>query len=385
MKKRLLCFFLFFAALVLCACAASEPPDASPPEETPCPHAWEDGICALCGEVCSHDAGFAGGSCPRCGLPCPHEWRDGVCALCGFACPHEAHDENAVCLLCGEQRFHSHERGLCTGCGREPLLFDDMLPERYLTPAERRGACLLDSVTGEDGEEHPLAVWLPCDYDENGRYDLLLCIPGDNGDPEGWTETVFSYHGVSFCLSSVYDRMTEEHLCAPFIVVGVEPPKEHASYDDYAALLRETLLPCIVSRYATWAEGDDEASLVAARDHFALCGASRGGHFVIECGVRRCPDLFANFCSMSKGQITKSEVIDFETDLLREYPPRCYVAGWGWNEPDAWTWDKRTFEKIVERLPYLTEGENAFAVPVHDAHNWVTWSTGLFDALQYMF
>ena len=387
--KKLLCLLLLLTLLLLCGCVqtAEELPTPEPaaetPEATPCPHVWKDGVCTLCGEACPHV--WEDGVCARCGLVCRHAWEGGVCSLCGLVCPHEAHDSRAVCLLCGEQRWHSYESGLCTGCGREPLVYEFLLPEEILKPDAPEGSCLAESFVGADGEEHEIAVWLPADYDESGRYELVICLPGDNCHPSDWTDTVHYVHEQPICLARMYDYLAAERLCSPFIIVGIEAPRRDTGYETMAQYLRSSLLPYLAGRYATWIEGEGEEAVVAAREHIAFVGASWGGNYVIESGLRRCPDLIANFCCMSKGQITLSELNRLETELLRDYGVHCYVGSWGWNEKYAWTWDMRTYNKIVERLDCLEEGRNAFSAPVWEGHNWVTWSTGLFAALQYMF
>lgn len=384
MRKRLfasLLVSLLLAALLCTGCAGAEPPvEAAPlpePSEppatptpaalpTPCVHRWEDGVCALCGQICEHDAGFD----------------EGVCLRCGWVCPHEEHDDKAVCLLCGEQRWHSYEHGLCVGCGREPLLYDDMLPEKYLKPAEHRGACLSDVLVWPNGREYPLSVYLPYDYDENSRYNLVIVLLGDNNHAADCTDTVHTLHHTDFRMANIYDHLIEDHLCAPFILVGVEHMRSMYDSKFFEDVLRSSLLPYLAETYATWIEDGD---YTAAREHIALCGASRGAIYTLQGGIRYCSDLVANFCCMSIGYVMHSALNDANSALVQRYEIRRFVGVWGWSDSYAWNGDHHSLENIVEEFDCLQEGDNALLLGVHDGHNWITWGAGLFAALQYMF
>ena len=317
--------------------------------------------------------------------PCPHAWQDGVCALCGERCPHEEHDpESAVCLLCGEQRWHCYEHGVCTGCGREPLLYTGALPAELLTPSETPGA-VTDGELRFEGRATPIVVWTPADYDAGQKYDVLVMLPGDNGDYRGCISTVMNNNEDSYCMASVYDHMAERHLCAPFIVVGVRNFRGWPA-DQVVRFLCEGLLPFLAERYATWADDGSEESLIAARDHFALGGTSRGSMQVYELGMGRCLPHFANFGCFScmTSPLDVAEALEREENL--PYAIRCYVASWGTWEPRGIRLHQyRGFNRLVEESPLLTKGENAFGLQINAGHNWIHWGAAVFDALQYFF
>ncbi len=388
MRKRL--FFisalLLALALLLCACSDAERSPLPIPKRdahTPCPHEWKDGVCTLCGESCPHL--FEDGVCTICGAPCPHEWQDGVCTICGLVCPHERHDKNAVCLLCGTQCWHSYAEGRCTGCGREPLLYTEMLPERYLKPAEHQGTCLTETLTWQNERSYPMSVYLPYGYDEQERYNLVIFLLGDNSHASECTDALLEVHGVEFKLCWIYDHMLEEHLCAPFILVGVEHLRSMYDIPFFETLLRTELLPQLARDYATWIDGEGEEAIRAARDHIALCGASRGARFALQGGLGDSSDLVGNVCCMSVGDITESEVDHLNTPMLAERGVHCFLTVYGTSEPSSWSRDRHTYFKLVREIDCLQDGKSAFSLAVHDGHNWVTWSAGLFAALQYMF
>lgn len=365
---------LILLCLLLCAGVVQEQseaprPSAQPPAvQTPaiCSHRWIDGQCSLCGALCAH------------------AWENGICTLCGLVCTHEEHDRDAVCLRCGEQSWHSFQGGLCR-CGEKALFYDRLPSEAFWKPVRHAGKVVEDSYTDENGQEYPLSVYLPYGYDEKERYNLVICVSGDNCHADDWTKNATHIHGCDVQPSIVYDRLLEEHRCAPFLVVGLERPRREEQPELLAERLRNSLLPYLAEHYATWIDGSDEEALIAAREHIALCGASRGAAYVLDSGMRLCPDLIGNFCCMSCGEITLSGLAEVDSELLELYGVNCYVSVLGWNDPYSWSGDRRCFVRLVEMADCLTENENAFSFSIYEGHNWATWSAGLFSALQYMF
>ena len=222
MKKRNLTLLLLLC-LALCACsrppapaAAASPASPVPAAESPSPAAptpTED-------PPHEHDFDPETGLCRTCGSPCPHGEgfsSEGRCLLCGWRCDHEQHDaESACCLRCGAQLWHHFGiAGRCEGCGREAPLAGEGLPDAYYEPAEHAGQCLLETVTDAEGKEHSIALWLPWDYSEDGRYNVLILIHGDNGSCRDWTDREQPTARGAVQLCHVYDHMAEEHLCQP--------------------------------------------------------------------------------------------------------------------------------------------------------------------------
>ena len=65
----------------------------------PCTHAFEDGVCTICGADCTHDH-YTDGKCDSCGHECPHDsYVAGKCEVCGCECTHVSY-ENGFCTVC---------------------------------------------------------------------------------------------------------------------------------------------------------------------------------------------------------------------------------------------------------------------------------------------
>ncbi len=172
-----------------------------------------------------------------------HVWdgESGICLSCGYACPHERHDaETTVCLQCGVLcRHHFGTAALCDGCGMAAPLYTEDLPERYFAPAEHPGQVQHKTVTDDNGAEHRIAVWLPYDYNANGKYNLLLAIHGDNGSCDDWMEKEKTTARGTLQMRWLYDHLTEERLCEPFIVVSMDNTgMEDPAYNEADAAAR---------------------------------------------------------------------------------------------------------------------------------------------------
>ena len=81
-----------------------------------CTHNFVDGVCDVCGMTCEHD--WNEDYCPNCGTYCGHEWVDGTCTVCGMVCDHAVHWQNGLCSNCLTEVEHEYsENGLCS-CGK---------------------------------------------------------------------------------------------------------------------------------------------------------------------------------------------------------------------------------------------------------------------------
>ncbi len=317
-----------------------------------------------------------------------HVWdgESGICLICGYACPHERHDaENAVCLQCGvlcRHRFGA--AGVCDGCGMAAPLYTEDLPERYFAPAEHPGQVLHRTVTDKEGGEHRIAVWLPYDYNANGHNNLVLLIHGDHGSCDDWMDNERQSSRGKIRMCWIYDHLTEERLCPPFIVAsmdnaGMEDP-------DYGErLIEETLLPYLSREFGTWMTGSSPEKIAAAREHIAIGGMSRGSLYSYSVGMDRCFDVAANFCCFSNGyEPSLAERLNDEE--YGDLPIRCYVATVGTEDNQNYvTYHRMHYQALCQGVERLTDGENASFLEIKGGHEYLVWYTSIYDALLLMF
>ena len=318
--------------------------------------------------------------------PCPHDWSGGVCALCGEVCPHEAHDaESAVCLVCGEPVRHRYVDGVCAVCGKSPVVYTEPLPARYYQRSDTPGTHRRESYP-YNGRTYPLAVWLPHDYREDISYNVILLMPGDKSYYNAWIDMDLSAPGGGlYCMSDVFDHIAEEKLCDPFIVVGIS---NYFGVEDSVAgrWICEGVLPYVAEHYATFAADGSAESLKAAREHFAIGGLSRGSIQTYSIGMGRCLEYFANFACFSNMSDADAVARRLNDPARLDLDIRCWYVTWGLQDKESYQrGQEEGFHSIVERVERLTEGENAFAQAIDAGHNWDTWSTSFFNAIQFLF
>ncbi len=393
---------LLAAACALAACSAPSPapaevpaPSSAPtPEPTPEPphvHDYdpETGLCRLCGESCPHDGGFDECfRCRLCGMACPHSVfsEDSVCLACGWVCPHENHDPvSALCLVCGAQRWHRFGIAGRCACGREAPLVDGMLSEDYFLPAEHVGTCFQETLSDIYGREHTIAVWLPWDYNEKTRYNLVLLIHGDSGSCDDWTDKPEPTSWGPIQMFRVYDRIWEQHLCAPFIVVGLNNAGMAQDPSFGEMLIEDLVLPHMFRFYSTYMEDYHHEDLVAARDHTAIGGLSRGSMFAYSIGMQRCLDVAANFCCFNNGYYgSLGQTLNSEE--MQGYDVRSYVAEIGLQDIEEYNRSHRAlYDSLCAEVERITEGENAVFLEIDEGHNFLMWSAAIYNALLLMF
>ena len=375
---------LLVVCVVLCALRVSGRPEASPVSEelaqptaapTPTPHQHlfdpETGVCTLCGFVCDHASGF------------DDEHR---CLVCSWKCLNQTHDpETALCPICGEV-FHHHfgMSGVCEVCGLEAPLYFTQLPERYYTPSEHEGRHFREILTDPEGDEHEIAVWLPWDYSEDVLYNVVVMMHGDHGQAGDWTDEPEPTPRGDIEFRHVYDRMVEERLCGPFIIVGLD---NHGfqNPDKGETILKDLILPYIAQHFSTYLGTGSLEDLRAGRAHLAVGGLSRGSMYTYSCVMPRCLDVVGNFCCFSNGDNGLISV-QLESEENRSYEIFSYIASYGMS--DDWDTGKdhrAIYRSICTRVERVTDGENARMLAIGAGHNFLMWTASLYDALLLMF
>ena len=357
--------------------AAGTPQPAGPTpsaaaEATPHLHDYdpETGLCRECGFVCEHAAGFDA------------EHR---CLDCRWRCTGESHDENAVCPVCGEElNHHFGMDGICDVCGLEAPLYTEELPDRYFESAEHEGRHFYDTFTAPDGQEHTIAVWLPWNYSEEVKYNVVVLIHGNMGECGDWTDVDEMTHRGEIQFRRVYDRMVEERLCDPFMIVGISfAGFEHPPTGE--AILREAILPHVAQSYSTYMRSGSVEDMRAAREHIAIGGLSRGSMFTYSAVMPRCLDLAANFCCFSNGD-NPLVYKDLNSEENIGYGIKSYVATLGLMDEEYAIISQRTsYRYICQNVERVTDGENARLFEIAAGHNFITWTASLYDALLLMF
>lgn len=384
-KKKSLVFLTVLLLIVCCVLLAVRASNTlslrpAPVESTPEPvratphrHLFdpETGECMLCGYVCAHEEGFDDA----------HR-----CLVCSWQCRNQAHDpETALCPICGEA-FHHHfgMDGICDVCGAEaPLVFAE-LPDRYFEPSEHEGQHLRGTLADADGREREIAVWLPWDYNEDTQYNVVVLMHGDGGQAADWTDEPEPTYRGEIEFRHVYDRMVEERLCDPFLIVGIS----NVNFQYPAggeAFLREKVLPYIAANYSTYLGDGSTEALRLGREHLAVGGLSRGSMFTYSCVMPRCLDIVGNFCCFSNGDNSRVWA-QLNSEENRPWPIVSYIASYGMmDEQVVGVAHRNVYRGICNNVERVTDGENAHMLAIGAGHNFIMWTASLYDALLLMF
>ena len=360
--------------------APSEQPDPEPaPTEPPCSHeCFEAGVCTRCGYACEHPS-----------------FHDGICVRCGFVCPHEHHNrETRECTVCGQRQIHRFLSGHCD-CGAEPEIYDAGLPDRFYQPCEHQGT--VEEWSYESyapafgvGITRRLKVYLPYGYNPEHPYNVLILFHGMGDDEGAWINNDYWIGDQLAQLRYVYDRMIEEEIIQPLIIVApglyadVYNGQLETWFSQMAVELRENILPGIAEKYSTFAESSSQDDLIAARDHFALGGLSLGSYYTYYAGMQQDFLYFGSYINLSGSTETYAVCAAVNSPEYLGFPFQLYYSAAGTS--DAARDDERNcFSYLVENTDRLTEGINAFHHETEGGHNWLVWSTEIFNSLQLVF
>ena len=272
----------------------------------------------------------------------------------------------------------------------EPL----SVPESYLQNSSEMGSIATISytvVSEQDANvtaEKTAYVYTPYGYDAAQQYDILYLVHGGGGNEREWLSHT----------KPIIDHMIQEGEANPIIIVTPtfyypdgfcsEPDgRQDDSYSQFAAELRDALIPAVETQYATYAGGDvSEENLIATREHRGLGGLSMGSMHTINSGLMRNLDLFAWYASLSGAKTAAADIsAAMHSEALASYDISYLFVSNG-------TVDMSCEEHIgtmkeLERIDdKLTNGENFSIVVFEEAdHDWNNWQMALYRMLPKMF
>lgn len=165
------------------------------------------------------------------------------------------------------------------------------VPDEYKTPLENSNPTIEVTYTHRDHTKSAV-VYLPPNYDENNKYNILYILAGVSADQTAF----FNEAGSPAVLKNIFDHMITNGDIKPFITVNLAfyPSKEvtfeNSDVDDlledFNDELREVVIPTMETKFSTYAESTSKDDLTKSRKHRAFSGFSLGG------GV--CWDILAN-------------------------------------------------------------------------------------------
>ena len=331
----------------------------------------------------------------RTASPCKHSWENGVCTRCAERCSHTRHDaESLICADCGETVVHNYVGGQCTRCGNSPALLDDIVEAGMAAGATHCGKIEKLPYTYENefgvAVHKTMSVYTPYGYDPQKQYPVVLLIHGLSGRLETWMEHPHFIDSVRLRGIDVVDRLIEEHRSPPVLIVSIDTPglSDSNSYDLQVSRvskeIRFGVLPTLCSQYSTFAKENTPAGIAAAREHFAIVGASDGALYTVESGLRDNRDLFGVYAPLSGLDIGEDILAMQSSEWAMQYPIHLLYMGTGQKDFNH----TKVLQAYIHMLladPRLIDGQNAFHHVCDGGHTFRSWYTDLANVLQLAF
>lgn len=279
---------------------------------------------------------------------------------------------------------------------RKPVQIEDsMIPTVYLEKHEGFEGTVehieyksRNYHAGGDAESTKNAyVYLPPNYDPEGKYNVLYLMHGIGGSEREW-----GLHDGTGKVQKIMDNLIYYEAIEPFIVVV---PNGRSSIEGgtgafyfFGQELRNDLIPYIESHYATYGEyKEDGYDMTAAREHRAMAGLSMGGMQTINIGLGECLDIISYFGAFSAAP--SSNAADKTAEILNGYPEKYDVRYFynicGTEDATAFWSAEAAVKGLTDLTDRLTDGVNFKWQQVKGAHNFYVWNLGFYNFAQLVF
>lgn len=276
------------------------------------------------------------------------------------------------------------------------------IPTEYFRPAERQGKLrdlyydTYESFSYESKmqtiEKHAV-VYLPYDYDETKKYNVVYLMHGGWSNENSTLGTPSSPSGFK----NVIDNAIGNGVFAPLIVVC--PTYNNTSGQDsadFSLALRLTrnfhnelindLIPAVESTFSTYAEGTSESELKAARDHRAFGGFSMGSVTTWRT-FEYALDYFRYFIPMSCGTSLDDEEIWRAADGRNQND--YFVMMMVGTSDFSYSYDTARVQNMLSSGYFTEQTENTdgnfiFRVKNGYSHNGTEANEYTYNALSYL-
>lgn len=254
------------------------------------------------------------------------------------------------------------------------------MPSYYLDDCPVHGTINVDEFQHMKGGNDTLLVWTPYNYDESGntKYDVVILMHGGGGTLHDWMDTKWwvyenSEPGADIKkpqLSNIYDWLSYEKKCKPFIVVTLNNRQNR----EYVSKEMIKAMSFVAENYQTYAEDGLEEHLIAARDHFIVGGLSNGATTVFYFMSHHL-EYASNYIALSMMRDRATNDLSF-TNEVKSNGINCYFGGAGindkYNHANFGPADEEFYGEYAKRSTYKIYPWG---------HDWSTWSYGIYDAL----
>lgn len=257
---------------------------------------------------------------------------------------------------------------------------EDSMPSYYIENCPKKGLVEEKSFINKNNQNELIYVWTPYNYNNETKYEVVLLLHGYKGSPKNWhnnnLEIRVDNKRVNIQISNIYDWLTYEYKCKPFIICSIPN-------NDRAADVSESIiyaLKYIVDNYNTYAENSLDKSIIEARKHITIGGFSKGG--LTTCYFLSNHIEYAyNYISMSFSKSNYDLSKSFENEMKKD-TDKSFRIFIGSGENDKY-YEKRLV--IQDEKYYNKYADNSVFYEYPWGHDWTTWTYATYDALIYLF
>ena len=233
-------------------------------------------------------------------------------------------------------------------------------------------------------------VYLPADYSEDKKYNVLYLLHGIGGNEDEW-----GLNKSNSRVKALMDNLTYYGDIDGFIVVTPNG-RASSSYSKNSSMidgfylfgkeLRNDLIPYIESHYSTYADySEDGYDMSASRAHRAIAGLSMGGMQTINIGLGECVDLFGYFGAFSAAPSSNNATKTASMMEDCEYPVYFFYNICGTEDRTAY----QSASAAAKTLPALSDkfvdGENFMWQEMSGGHDFHIWYQGFYNFAQIVF
>lgn len=183
----------------------------------------------------------------------------------------------------------------------------EAVPDEYIKPLENTPQTVEVTYTHKDHTKSAV-VYLPPDYDESNKYNILYILAGVRADHTAF----FNEAGSAAVLKNIFDHMITNRDVEPFITVNLAfYPSKDVTFEnsnisdlleDFNEELRDIVIPLMETKFSTYADSTSAEDLVKSRKHRAFSGFSLGGG-VCWNTLANDIDYFYYFAPMAAGSL----------------------------------------------------------------------------------
>ena len=273
----------------------------------------------------------------------------------------------------------------------------DMVLPKYTALRTGEGSGTIERITyttydyAGDGSEYTKEanVYLPADYSEDKKYNVMILMHGIGGSEDEW-----GMNKSTSRVKAIMDNLGYYGDVEPFIVVtpngragkkGGEKGSGYQSFYLFGQELRNDLIPYIDSHYSTYADYEEGYDLSAARDHRAIAGLSMGGMQTINIGIGECLDMFSYFGAFSAAPT--SNIASKTASIIEdsEYPVNFFYNICGLQDRTAYSSASAAAKTLPAICDKFVDGENFMWQEIDGGHDFHIWYLGFYNFAQLAF